>query len=39
VVQKRDGKDQLERSVKNEEAMCIAKKESNIVHAGVLVSP
>ena len=32
MVQKRDGEDQLERSVKNEEAICIAKKESNIVH-------
>ena len=32
MAQKRDGEDQLERSVKNEEAICIAKKESNIVH-------
>ena len=32
MTQKRDGEDQLKRSVKNEEAICIAKKESNIVY-------
>jgi len=30
-MQKRDG-DQMERSVKNEEALCVVKKKRNIVH-------